>query len=229
MPPQYECDEGWNNPYSQQTPPRSESISSHTPKIVIEPTERTQEIYNQIRKEQNRLNLHSHVTSQTNDDLLNVPNAPGMVRSPTVESCTSSIYSGPEDLLASATQESSVAENSQGRRPRGRRHRPLDAETRLHTALKRKLKLTCEKHRQKKTTVSRLLEHNIDQKILLSLLSAIVMILASWKKATAGVPLLVLVGPVHRRAGPRRIWCRGIRIPSPSLRNIKSSVSATGL
>lgn len=152
MPPYKQEYDPNRDVYSYQTPSRSPSSGSHVPlKIIIEPNEVNQNIYNQTRDEQNRV----HLTSQTNDDLLSPPSAATpMTRSITGDSYASSNCSGSEDLHASPAQETAVAENGQARRPRGRRNKPLDADTRLHTALKRKLKLTCEKHRRKKTTVS---------------------------------------------------------------------------
>lgn len=149
MPPPYEYDDGSWNSLSHQILSRSHSSSSHAPsRIVVEPTEENQRIYNQTKAEQSR----HQVPSQTDDDLLCPPNAaPAMARS---ESYASSNCSGSEDPPTPAAQESTATNNGPARRQRGRRHRPLDADTRFYTALKRKLKLTCDKHRQKKTTVS---------------------------------------------------------------------------
>lgn len=154
MPPRHEPGEGWNA-YTHQTLSRSHSSSSRAPAstpIVIEPDENKQRIYNQTRDEQKRINQNSQAAPQTNDELLSPSHvAPAMSRSLTSESNTSSNCSASGETPR--IQEPASTEPSQGRRPRGRRSRPLDADTRLHTALKRKLKLTCIKHRQKKTTV----------------------------------------------------------------------------
>ncbi|KAK7754619.1 hypothetical protein SLS62_003402 [Diatrype stigma] len=148
MPLPYEYDDsGWKS-HSHQTLSRSPSSGSCVPssRRVVEPTEENQRIYNQTKAEQTRHQVASH----TNDDLLIPPNAgPAMTRS---ESCASSNRSGSEDPPTPAPLEPTATNNGHTRRLRGRRNRPLDADTRFHTALKRKLKLTCDKHRQKKTT-----------------------------------------------------------------------------
>ncbi|RYO89552.1 hypothetical protein DL762_003165 [Monosporascus cannonballus] len=148
---QYQLEELPPVPYRIPSP--SPGSRSRIPlKIVIEPDEDTQRIYNQIREEQERHNLHSYVAAQANDDLLSPATAATMTRSFTNGSCASSSCSNSGDPQASPARDSVVTENSQGKRPRGKRHRPLDVKTRLTTAVKRKLKLTCDKHRRRKTT-----------------------------------------------------------------------------
>ncbi|RYP06675.1 hypothetical protein DL764_003021 [Monosporascus ibericus] len=133
-----------------RTPSTSRSSTSHTPfKIVIDPDEETQRMYNEIREEQERHNPHNYVAAQANGDLLSPATATNMTRSFTNESYASSYSGGPP---ASPIQNSAVTNGGQGKKPRGRRRRPLDEKTRLATAVKRKLKLPCERHRKRKTT-----------------------------------------------------------------------------
>ncbi|RYP71501.1 hypothetical protein DL771_004756 [Monosporascus sp. 5C6A] len=149
---QYPSGEWYAGPH--RTPSTSQSSRSHIPeKIVIDPDEDTQRIYNQIREEQERLNSHSYAAAHTNEDLLSPATAATtMSRSFTDGSCASSSCSYSGDPQASPAQDPAATSNAQGKKPRGKRRRPLDEKTRLATAVKRKLKLPCERHRQKKTT-----------------------------------------------------------------------------
>ncbi|KAI1370739.1 hypothetical protein F4677DRAFT_437683 [Hypoxylon crocopeplum] len=114
--------------------------SRSIPRIIVPPTPDNQRIYNEIRQTLERLNLQTHVASQQN--LLPPSSAPSIstVYSPTDEPGTPSTY----DITAHDTD--------RPKRPRGRRRGPLEAHTRLNTALKRKLKLACPHHRAKKIT-----------------------------------------------------------------------------
>ncbi|RYP70466.1 hypothetical protein DL769_004955 [Monosporascus sp. CRB-8-3] len=148
---QYQYDEWYAVPH--RTPSSSQSSRSHIPlKIVIDPDEETQKIYNQIREEQERHNPHNYVATQANEDLLSPATAATMTRSFTNGSCASSSCSYSGDPQESPAQDSVVTKNGQGKKPRGKRRRPLDEKTRLATAVKRKLKLPCERHRKRKTT-----------------------------------------------------------------------------
>ncbi|RYP32156.1 hypothetical protein DL767_005392 [Monosporascus sp. MG133] len=148
---QYQGDEWYEVPH--RTPSTSRSSRSHIPfKIVIDPDEETQRIYNQIREEQERHNPHNYVAVHANEDLLSPATAATMTRSFTNGSCASSSGSYSGDPQASPAQDSVVTNNGQGKKPRGKRRRPLDEKTRLATAVKRKLKLPCERHRKRKTT-----------------------------------------------------------------------------
>ncbi|RYP16677.1 hypothetical protein DL765_004997 [Monosporascus sp. GIB2] len=125
---QYQWEEGYAVPHRIPSP--SPGSRSQIPlKIVIEPTEEIQRIYNQIREEQERHNLHNYVADQANDNLLSPAAAATMTRSFTNGSRASSSYSNSGDPQASPAQESVVTENSQGKRPRGKRRRPLDVKT----------------------------------------------------------------------------------------------------
>ena len=152
-----------NQPPTQNlptTPNQSSSTYNRPARILVPATEENQRIYNQIQ-EQIRLSRNSHAASETQQErdshFLRPPeSAPPMARSPTTESGASSTYSGSEDPhAASPTHETAAAEvRNGGRRPRGKRKGQLNPETRLNTHVKRKLKLVCEKHRVKKTSVS---------------------------------------------------------------------------
>ena len=154
--PPYIRMEDWDN---IAAPSQNQSTTSRgNSKQLVAANAHNQAIYNQIREEQKRLNLHSHVESQQAGDnrLLRPPDAPPMSRSATNESYASSNYSGSEDLHATSPTQGPATSgaNNSGRRSRGRRKRPLLPETRFITAVKRKLKLTCQSHREKKTAVS---------------------------------------------------------------------------
>lgn len=111
----------------------------NTHRIIVEPTPENQRIYNEIRQTHERLHLQTHVASQQN--LLPPQSAPSV----------STVYS-PTDELETPTLDAATQDTDPPKRPRGRRRGPLEATTRLHTALKRKLRLACPRHRKKKTT-----------------------------------------------------------------------------
>ncbi|KAI1339239.1 hypothetical protein F5Y15DRAFT_82278 [Xylariaceae sp. FL0016] len=132
--------------------PTSPSGSQHPPRIIVEPTNESQAIYNSIRQEADRLNLQTYVTRRNN--LLPPPGAPPMSRSTTSESRDdrSPVPSHADHTEAPWHSEPAVATKADGKRPRGKRKGPLDLKTRTNTALKRKLRLTCPRHRAKKTS-----------------------------------------------------------------------------
>ncbi|KAI0838075.1 hypothetical protein F5Y06DRAFT_60935 [Hypoxylon sp. FL0890] len=109
-------------------------------RIIVEPTPENQRIYNDIRQTHERLQLQTHVASQQN--LLPPPSAPSV----------STVQSPTDELETPHTLDVATQDTDPPRRQRGRRRGPLEATTRLHTALKRKLKLACPRHRAKKTT-----------------------------------------------------------------------------
>ena len=237
--------EDWDDigaPNQNQSSTRHQSSTSRgNSKELVPATERNQAIYNQIREEQKRINLHSHVESQQAGDnrLLRPPDAPAMSRSVTNESYASSNYSGSEDLQATSPTQGSVTSgtNNGGRPPRGRRKRPLLPETRFITAVKRKLKLTCQSHRERKTAVSCVVTVRINW--LTDLESALHSVIATtsalWKKAgiepkppdtivtmISGSPpkgnCTADAAPPRTAAGFRRTWRRerSITAPAPS-------------
>ncbi|OTA95437.1 hypothetical protein M434DRAFT_209576 [Hypoxylon sp. CO27-5] len=112
----------------------------NTHRIIVEPTPENQRIYNEIRQTHERLHLQTHVASQQN--LLPPQSAPSV----------STVYSPTYELDTPPTLDASTQDTDPPKRPRGRRRGPLEATTRLHTALKRKLRLACPRHRAKKTT-----------------------------------------------------------------------------
>ncbi|KAI8966370.1 hypothetical protein F5Y11DRAFT_153851 [Daldinia sp. FL1419] len=110
-------------------------------RIVVEPTPENQRIYNEIRQTLERMRLQTHVASQQN--LLTPHAAP---------SISSTIHSPTDEPGTPSTQDVATQDADRPRRQRGRRRGPLDSNTRLNTALKRKLKLACPHHRAKKIT-----------------------------------------------------------------------------
>ncbi|KAI1417171.1 hypothetical protein F5Y13DRAFT_81292 [Hypoxylon sp. FL1857] len=112
----------------------------NTHRIIVEPTPENQRIYNEIRQTHERLHLQTHVASQHN--LLPPPSAPSV----------STVHSPTDELETPPTLDAATQDIEPPKRPRGRRRGPLEASTRLHTALKRKLRLACPRHRAKKTT-----------------------------------------------------------------------------
>ncbi|CAJ2503600.1 Uu.00g109940.m01.CDS01 [Anthostomella pinea] len=127
------------------------STSQNAPRFMVEPTPELQSRYNQIRRDTDRINLQTHVAAQNN--LLPPPRAPSMSRSTTNESqeSRSPIYSHTSDLEAALTRDMAARDATESRKPRGKRKGPLDPKTRTYTAVKRKLGLTCQRHRTKKT------------------------------------------------------------------------------
>ncbi|KAI0894444.1 hypothetical protein F4806DRAFT_123981 [Annulohypoxylon nitens] len=110
------------------------------PRIIVEPTPEHQRIYNEIRQTHERLRLQTHVASQQN--LVPRQSAPS----------ASTAHSPIDDPETPSTQDLPSQDTDRPRRPRGKRRGPLKNDTRLHTALKRKLKLACPLHRAKKIT-----------------------------------------------------------------------------
>ncbi|OTB07338.1 hypothetical protein M426DRAFT_318023 [Hypoxylon sp. CI-4A] len=127
------------SPFAPTQASRGHDVRS-PPRIVIDPTPENQRIYNEIRRTHERSNLQSHVASQ--QTLQPLPTAPSV----------STIHSPIEDPETPSTQDAAAQDGDRPRRPRGRRRGPLEAATRLNTALKRRFKLTCTHHRAKKTT-----------------------------------------------------------------------------
>ncbi|KAI0886066.1 uncharacterized protein GGS22DRAFT_159768 [Annulohypoxylon maeteangense] len=110
------------------------------PRIIVEPTQENQRIYNDIRQTHERMRLQTHVASQQNP----VP--------PPSTLSVSTVHSPIDDPETTSTQDVPAQDTDRPRRPRGKRRGPLKNDTRLHTALKRKLKLACPHHRAKKIT-----------------------------------------------------------------------------
>ncbi|KAI1212808.1 uncharacterized protein F4807DRAFT_450365 [Annulohypoxylon truncatum] len=125
-------------PLHQQLPRNCEPRNG--PRIIVEPTQENQRIYNEIRQTHERTRLQTHVASQQN-----------LVPPPSVPS-NSTVHSPIDDPETPSTQDITAQDTDRPRRPRGKRRGPLKNVTRLHTALKRKLKLACPHHRAKKTT-----------------------------------------------------------------------------
>ncbi|KAI1392198.1 uncharacterized protein F4822DRAFT_118995 [Hypoxylon trugodes] len=122
-------------------PHMSRSYDPRNPlRIIVEPTAENQRIYNEIRQTHERTRLQTHVASQQN--LLPNPAAPSV----------STAHSPIDDPETPSTQDLTAQERERHRKPRGRRRGPLKDNTRLNTALKRKLKLACPHHRAKKIT-----------------------------------------------------------------------------
>ncbi|XXH05789.1 hypothetical protein Hte_012227 [Hypoxylon texense] len=127
------------SPYAHSQPSRG-SDSRSAPRIIVEPTPENQQIYNEIRQTHERLRLQTHLASQQN--LQPSSAAPSI----------STAHSPIDEPVTSSTQDPTSQDIDNARRPRGRRKGPLQAETRLKTAVKRKLKLACPHHRVKKIT-----------------------------------------------------------------------------
>ncbi|KAI0162236.1 hypothetical protein GGR57DRAFT_315833 [Xylariaceae sp. FL1272] len=131
-------------------PPRQ---SQHGPgeSILIEPTAQHQQFYNQARREADKCRLEFHVAQQNN--LAIPPRAEAIARSPTSDShpspSTGPSHAGDSD---SPFSPASTSESARSKPHRGRRRGPLDLETRVKTAFKRRFKLTCDFHRAKRTS-----------------------------------------------------------------------------
>ncbi|ORY67453.1 uncharacterized protein BCR38DRAFT_158580 [Pseudomassariella vexata] len=115
-------------PHSKTKPPKL--------RREVERTPQTQIIYNRIREEEDRHSLQHHVNSQN----LRPPPTRSLAMSPSMtnESRRNLEVPGPDP--------------GKGKRPRGRRHRPLDPAKKFKTAIKRALKLVCHDCRAKKVT-----------------------------------------------------------------------------
>ncbi|KAI0384556.1 hypothetical protein F5Y04DRAFT_232077 [Hypomontagnella monticulosa] len=118
----------------------AQARNAHPPRIVVAPTLENQRIYNEIRQTHERMRLQTHVASQQN------------LIPPSAAPSVSTIHSPVDEPGSPSTQDPATQDGSQTKRPRGRRRGPLEAATRLKTALKRKLKLACPNHRAKKIT-----------------------------------------------------------------------------
>ncbi|KAI0012016.1 hypothetical protein F4779DRAFT_614968 [Xylariaceae sp. FL0662B] len=146
------------NDHHSTSTPQVASQSSRSPDsrhgsvIIVEPTPENQKIYNQIRQEHQLCRLQTDAATQHN--LLPPPAAPSMSRSTTNESygSQSTIHSHVDRSGTPSPQDTATNRAGQPKRPRGRRKGPLDANTRLNTAVKRKLRLACPRHRAKKIT-----------------------------------------------------------------------------
>ncbi|KAI1101445.1 hypothetical protein F4804DRAFT_11512 [Jackrogersella minutella] len=116
--------------------------SRNVPRILVEATPENQRMYNEIRHyhERERHHLETHVASQRN--LIPPPAAPSV----------STAHSPIDDPETPSTHEYTTQDPDRPRRQRGKRKGPLDPVARLNTALKRKFKLACTRHRAKKTT-----------------------------------------------------------------------------
>lgn len=142
---------------TNQRPTRLESR-----KIVFKATPKSQKIYNRLRANSNKDQLRAYVTSSTESSRLHPPQTPG---APSVSddgelspSPTQSVYSdGPVSSAYAVAQRAGVSlsrSTADDSKLRGRRKKPLKPDTKFHAAVKRALRLVCEKHRTKKTTVS---------------------------------------------------------------------------
>ncbi|KAJ8118072.1 hypothetical protein ONZ43_g4065 [Nemania bipapillata] len=116
---------------------------------MIEPTPEFQRFYNQTRQEMDRQRFEHHVAESS----LEPPQAESMSRSTTSDSLPSpsTVYSHAGDSNAPLSPDPTI-EAAKSKPHRGRRRGPLDMETRIKTAFKRKFKLTCTYHRAKKTS-----------------------------------------------------------------------------
>ncbi|KAL7621211.1 hypothetical protein AAE478_008528 [Parahypoxylon ruwenzoriense] len=117
------------------------SDSHNVPRIIVEPTPDKQNAYNEIRQAHERSSLQAHVASQQTPR-----------HSSAAPSVISTAHSHADDLGTPTSHDTAPKCTDGSKKPRGRRKGPLDAETRLRTAVKRRLKLACPHHRVKKTT-----------------------------------------------------------------------------
>ncbi|KAI5867708.1 hypothetical protein GGS23DRAFT_190514 [Durotheca rogersii] len=109
--------------------------------IVVEPTPENQKAYNEIRRAHERASLQTHLASQQS---LRLPS--------TAPSVASAAPSHSDEPGGPCAHEAMATGTNRSKKPRGKRKGPLEAQTRLRTAVKRKLKLACPHHRAKKTT-----------------------------------------------------------------------------
>ncbi|KAI1423890.1 hypothetical protein F5Y12DRAFT_504961 [Xylaria sp. FL1777] len=136
-------------------PPSTPKMSLRSPQnvtqsiIMIEPTTEYQRFYNQSRREMDRQRLELHVAENN----LEPPQAELMSRSTTTDShpSPSTVCSHAGDSVTPLSPDP-TAEAVRSKPHRGRRKGPLDMETRIRTAFKRKFKLTCAFHRAKRTS-----------------------------------------------------------------------------
>ncbi|KAI0105757.1 hypothetical protein GGR51DRAFT_184861 [Nemania sp. FL0031] len=138
-------DKGLLAPPSKRNPPNAAQ-----PTIVIEPLPDYQRFYNQTRQELDRQRLQLHVTEENS---LEPPQAQPMSRSTTGSDSLpspSTVYSHAGDSNAPLSPDPTEATRSKPHR--GKRRGPLDTETRIKTAFKRKFKLPCDFHRAKRTS-----------------------------------------------------------------------------
>ncbi|KAI1131039.1 hypothetical protein F5Y10DRAFT_94948 [Nemania abortiva] len=123
------------------------SATQHT--IVIEPTPEYQRFYNQARLDIDRQRLQAHV-----ENSLEPPQAQPMARSNTGSDSLpspSTVYSHGGESNAPLSPDPNT-ESARAKPHRGKRRGPLDPETRVKTAFKRKFKLPCDFHRAKRTS-----------------------------------------------------------------------------
>lgn len=139
--PEHEAAEQKAPAYS--VPLRGSGSRDFPTRITVEPTPDNQRIYNKIRQTYERLRQQTHLTSQQN---LVPPSA-----APSTSTVKSPILDEP---VAPPPQDEISRNQDLPKRPRGRRSEPPATDTRLNTAVKRKLKLACPHHRAKKVIVS---------------------------------------------------------------------------
>ncbi|KAI1433682.1 hypothetical protein GGR50DRAFT_667132 [Xylaria sp. CBS 124048] len=119
--------------------------------IAIEPTPEYQQFYNKKRQEMDKRRLQTHTAKE--DTLGSLPQVELMSSSAASDApLTPSIkYSHPGDGHT-APYYDAMTEAARAKPHRGRRKGPLDIDTRIKTAFKRKFKLTCDFHREKRTS-----------------------------------------------------------------------------
>ncbi|KAJ2979892.1 hypothetical protein NUW58_g7087 [Xylaria curta] len=117
---------------------------------MIEPTPEYQRFYDQKRREMDKQRLEHHITEGNS---LEPPQGQPMSRSTTSDSLPSPStvcsHVGDDDAPVSPNP---TTEAARSKPHRGRRKGPLEYETRIKTAFKRKFKLTCEEHQRKKVS-----------------------------------------------------------------------------
>ncbi|KAJ8129358.1 hypothetical protein O1611_g4273 [Lasiodiplodia mahajangana] len=141
----------WTDKGHLAPPSKRNTPSAAQPTIVIEPLPEYQRFYNQTRQELDRQRLQLHVTEENS---LEPPQAQPMSRSTTGSDSLpspSTVYSHAGDSNAPLSPDP-LNEVTRSKPHRGKRRGPLDPETRIKTAFKRKFKLPCDFHRAKRTS-----------------------------------------------------------------------------
>lgn len=144
-------------------PPRFVSSSSSPDddpqRVVLEPTAELQRIWNEIQLKTQRQMLEEHLTSTSRS--LRPPSA-----APSVLSANNDVYTTAGLSPGSTTgnqlpqpSDGAEPETSQERRPRGKRIKRLDLDSRVEAAFKRRMKLCRQDHVLKKTLVRMLLRN----------------------------------------------------------------------
>ncbi|KAH7029423.1 uncharacterized protein B0I36DRAFT_350307 [Microdochium trichocladiopsis] len=143
---------------NQQGPGFDERPAGRMPKIVLEPTPRNQQAYNEVRRQHEGKRLRAHVSPNTRQthlqpagtmDTWSTTDGSGL--SPSTSRSVYSDNTESSQLSPSPAATANLsADGVAGRKSRGKRGRALGWDVRFQAALLRRLDIVCELHKRKK-------------------------------------------------------------------------------